>query len=159
MKYLSAPWRWSFISGWKPETGCVFCRALQEEDEAGLVLRREDPFFVILNKYPYSTGHLMVVPQAHIDSPEKLTADELRTMWELANRSLAALRGAYQPSGFNVGMNLGAAAGAGVKDHFHLHIVPRWPGDANFMPVIGQTRVASYDLQDVYRTLRAALQA
>jgi ATP adenylyltransferase len=158
MKYLSAPWRWSFITGLKQETGCVFCRALQGDDEAGLVLLRGRSFFVILNKYPYSSGHLMVAPLAHLDSPERLQAAELQEMWELANRSLAALRSAYGPQGFNLGMNLGLAAGAGVKDHFHLHVVPRWPGDANFMPVVGETRVASFDLQQVYRTLRAALQ-
>lgn len=157
MKYLSAPWRWSFISGLKRERGCVFCRALQGDDENALVLHRGSDFFVILNKYPYSTGHLMIAPNLHLDSPEHLAPSGLQEMWALSQRSLRALRSAYQPEGFNIGMNLGQAAGAGVKDHFHLHVVPRWPGDANFMPIVSGTRVASYDLQQVFRTLRDAL--
>jgi ATP adenylyltransferase len=159
MKYLSAPWRWSFISGLKQEKGCFFCRALQGDDEAGLILYRGDDFFIILNKYPYSSGHLMIAPRLHLDSPERLDGAGFREMWDLSRKALAALRSAFQPEGFNIGMNIGQAAGAGVKDHFHLHVVPRWPGDANFMPVVSGTRVASYDLAAVYSRLRVLLQA
>jgi ATP adenylyltransferase len=156
MKFLSAPWRWKFISGQGKDDGCLFCRALEKDDRDSLVCFRGEAFFVLLNKFPYSSGHLMVAPRAHLASPEQLPAGELREMWELTNRSLAVLRETFHPEGFNIGMNIGKAAGAGVKDHFHQHIVPRWQGDANFMATVGGTKVLSYDLETVFAAIRSA---
>jgi ATP adenylyltransferase len=156
MKFLSAPWRWNFISGLGEEHGCVFCRALEQDDRDSLVCFRGEKFFVLLNKYPYSSGHLMVAPRAHVPSPEQIAAGELKEMWELTQRALSILRENFHPEGFNIGMNIGKAAGAGVKDHFHLHIVPRWQGDANFMATIGKTKVLSYDLETIFAAMRSA---
>jgi ATP adenylyltransferase len=156
LKFLSAPWRWDFISTLGREGGCVFCRALARDDADDLVCHRGETFFVLLNKYPYSTGHLMIAPIAHLASPEGMAAGDLSEMWELTERALAILRERFHPQGFNIGMNIGKAAGAGVEGHFHQHVVPRWAGDANFMAVTGATRVMSYDLAAVHATLRAA---
>ncbi|TFG79068.1 MAG: HIT domain-containing protein [Chrysiogenales bacterium] len=156
MKYLSAPWRWEFISKFKKNNGCVFCQALTKEDHDSLICYRGNKFFIILNKYPYSTGHLLITPNAHIAAPEEMTAADLLEMWQLTNRSLTILKASFHPDGFNIGMNIGNAAGAGVKDHFHQHIVPRWQGDANFMAVVGDTRLLSYDLETVFNTIRSA---
>jgi ATP adenylyltransferase len=134
---------------------CIFCEALKNpaDDETNLVLLRATNNFVILNRYPYISGHLMVAPNAHISefgSAPKQTTDE---MMDLAKRCQSALREAYNPDGFNLGMNLGRAAGAGVADHFHLHIMPRWSGDTNFMSTVSDTRVLSEDLATTYRKL------
>jgi ATP adenylyltransferase len=156
MKFLSAPWRWNFISGQDKDDGCLFCRALGMDDRDSLVCFRGDSFFVMLNKFPYSSGHLMVAPVAHVASPEQVAAGGLREMWELTNRSLAVLKENFHPQGFNIGMNIGQAAGAGVKDHFHQHVVPRWQGDANFMATIADTKVLSYDLAAVFAAVHSA---
>lgn len=156
MKFLAAPWRWDFISSLKKENGCVFCRELAKADGESLVCFRGDKFFVILNKYPYSTGHLMIAPNTHVASPEEMSAADLFEMWQLTSRSLSILKENFHPDGFNIGMNIGKAAGAGVKDHFHQHIVPRWQGDANFMAVVGGTKVLSYDQATVYAAIRSA---
>lgn len=156
MKYLSAPWRWEFISNLKKDNSCVFCQALTKEDHDSLVCFRGNNFLVILNKYPYSTGHLLIAPNAHIAAPEDMTPADLLEMWQLTNRSLTILKESFHPDGFNIGMNIGKAAGAGVKDHFHQHIVPRWQGDANFMAVVGDTKLLSYDLETVFTTIRSA---
>jgi ATP adenylyltransferase len=156
MKYLSAPWRWDFITGSKKENSCVFCEALAENKRDSLICWRGEKFFVILNKYPYSTGHLMIAPYTHMLSPEQMAAGDLQEMWELTNRSLTILKENFHPEGFNIGMNIGKAAGAGVKDHFHQHIVPRWQGDANFMATVGDTRVLSYDQEKVLAIIRSA---
>jgi ATP adenylyltransferase len=156
MRFLSAPWRWKFISGQSKENGCLFCRALEADSRDSLVCHRGEKYFVLLNKYPYSTGHLMIAPLAHIASPEREEAGGLLEMWQLAQRAMAILREAFHAEGFNIGMNVGGAAGAGVKDHFHLHVVPRWPGDANFMATVGDTRVMSCDPQQVLAAVRAA---
>lgn len=153
MKFLSAPWRWDFISGKKKNKGCVFCNALKLPDNESFICCRGDRFFVILNRYPYNSGHLMIVPYAHVDSPDKISGEDSKEMWELVNTSMAVLKQSFNPVGFNLGMNLGKVAGAGVKDHIHLHIVPRWEGDANFMPVIAKTDVASYDLRTIFDIL------
>jgi ATP adenylyltransferase len=156
MKFLSAPWRWDFISNLKKGDGCVFCRALENSANDSLLLFRGKKFFVLLNKYPYSTGHLLVAPCAHVASPENMAAADLQEMWELTQRSLTILKENFHPDGFNLGMNIGPAAGAGVKDHFHQHIVPRWQGDANFMAVIGNTKVLSYNQEKVFQLIRSA---
>jgi ATP adenylyltransferase len=157
MKYLSAPWRWDFIRGAKKEDGCVFCRAQSRHDDDALICWRGEKFFVIMNKYPYSTGHVLIAPYAHLSSPEQMAANDLREMWELTNRCLAILKENFCPDGFNIGMNIGQAAGAGIKDHFHQHVVPRWQGDANFMSTAGDTRVLSYDQENVFRIIAGAL--
>lgn len=136
---------------------CIFCEAHQNpaDDEKNFVLHRAAHNFVILNLYPYISGHLMIAPNAHLsdfDSTPKETTDE---MMDLAKRSQAALREVYRPHGFNLGMNLGRAAGAGVAHHYHLHIMPRWDGDTNFMSTVGETRVLSEDLPTTYRKLLA----
>jgi ATP adenylyltransferase len=156
MKFLTAPWRWDFISRPIHCNGCVFCQALKRGEGDSLVCFRGDKFFVLLNKFPYSTGHLMIAPMAHVPSPEQMGAGDLREMWELTNLSLAILRENFHPEGFNIGMNIGQAAGAGVTGHFHQHVVPRWPGDANFMATVGDIKVMSYDLGNVFAILRAA---
>jgi len=158
MKFLRAPWRWKFITGQAGGgDGCVFCRAAAaRDDREALVCFRGRDYFVMLNRYPYSSGHLMVAPLAHLASPEEAAPGSLDELWELTRRSLAVLRQAFRPDGFNVGMNIGPAAGAGIKDHFHQHIVPRWQGDTNFMPVLANTEVLSYDLEAVYTAVRDA---
>ncbi len=159
MKFLAAPWRWKFISGLLKERECIFCQALKQDDAESFVLWRGRNHFLMLNKYPYSTGHLLIAPNLHRASPELLpTADQVEII-ELLERALAALRQTLHPEGFNIGMNIGKAAGAGMADHYHWHMVPRWVGDANFMPVVGQTRVFSADLSTIYRLLRDALSA
>ncbi|MCP4217265.1 MAG: HIT domain-containing protein [bacterium] len=154
MKFLSAPWRWDFITRAIRKKECVFCTAPGLPEEENLVCHRGRNFFVILNKYPYNSGHLMVVPYKHVDSPDAISAEESMEMWTLMNRSMAILKESFNPVAFNTGMNLGKIAGAGVKDHIHLHIVPRWEGDANFMPIIGKTEVLSYDIITIRDTLR-----
>ena len=154
MKVLSAPWRWEFISGLIKKQGCVFCDALKLPDDESFICCRGTNFFVILNKFPYNTAHLMIVPYEHTAAPENLPPEKTVEMWALMNRSLDILKNQFHPHGFNIGMNIGPAAGAGVKDHVHLHIVPRWEGDANFMPVIGKTRVLSYNLETIFEILR-----
>jgi ATP adenylyltransferase len=153
MKFLSAPWRWKFISSLIKKKGCIFCEALKLPANDSLVCYRGKDYFVILNKFPYNTAHLMIVPYEHVDSPEKIEPQKTVEMWELMNRSTKILTEQFHPQGFNIGMNIGQAAGAGVKDHVHLHIVPRWNGDANFMPVVGKTRVLSYSIETIFEIL------
>lgn len=154
MKYLQAPWRWSFISGLiNKDKGCVFCKAQQLNGLESLICCRGKNYFVILNKYPYNTGHLMIVPYKHISLPEEISPKNTEEMWMLMNKSLKILKELFHPDGFNIGMNIGNAGGAGVKDHIHLHIVPRWNGDSNFMATIGKTKVMSYEIETVYNKI------
>jgi ATP adenylyltransferase len=154
---LWAPWRLDYIKGPKPEE-CIFCAAAAErqEDTERYVLARGAHCFVMLNAYPYTNGHLMVAPYAHVPSIERLGEPELLELMTLTQRSMAAIRTAYGPDGFNVGINEGKVAGAGFDDHVHLHVVPRWGGDTNFMPVVGSTRVLPQSLDDSYATLASA---
>ncbi len=154
MKFLSAPWRWSFISSSDKIKGCIFCELEKEVRRDTLICHLGKEFFVILNKYPYSSGHLMIVPFEHLSSTEKICPGSSSELWDLMNRSIRILNDNFSPHGFNIGMNIGGAAGAGIKEHIHLHIVPRWNGDANFMGVIGKTKVVSYDINIIYETLR-----
>ena len=156
-KPLWAPWRLEYIQQADEQPGCIFCLAAAADDESGLVVQRGRTAFVILNKFPYSSGHLMVSPYRHVPSLEALDDEESLELMRLTRRSLAALREAYRPDGFNVGVNEGKVAGAGVADHLHLHVVPRWEGDTNFMPVTGNARVLSETLADSHRTLAALL--
>ncbi len=143
MESLYAPWREAFIKGEKLQ-GCIFCPDLIMKTD--LILHRGEICFVIMNLYPYSGGHLLVVPNRHTAKPEELSAAERLEMFDLVAESVAILKQELQPEGFNIGMNLGKAAGAGVADHLHIHIVPRWIGDTNFMPMLGDVRVVSEDL-------------
>jgi ATP adenylyltransferase len=153
MDTLWAPWRIGYIEGPKAE-GCIFCACVNaEDDEKNLVVHRGGRCFVILNRYPYNNGHVMVVPYAHEATIEAVDRETLAELMAFTQLSLAVLRGAMHPGGFNIGINQGVAAGAGVADHVHLHVVPRWAGDTNFMPVLGETRVMPQSLESVYQVL------
>jgi ATP adenylyltransferase len=154
---LWAPWRLEYIKGPKPDE-CIFCAAATSEDDAGsYVVGRGEHCFVMLNAFPYNNGHVMVSPYEHVGSIEGLADPVVLELMNLTQRSLGALREAYAPEGFNVGINEGNVAGAGVEDHTHLHVVPRWGGDTNFMPVIGDTRVLPESLEDSYSRLAPLL--
>jgi len=153
---LWAPWRLDYIQGPKPDE-CIFCsRLAAADDESSYIVHRGEGCFVILNAFPYNNGHVMVAPYRHVPSIEQLDEPDLLELMTLARRSLAAMRGAYAPEGFNLGINQGKIAGAGVEDHVHLHVVPRWAADTNFMPVIANTRVLPQSLADSYRVLKEA---
>jgi ATP adenylyltransferase len=155
---LWAPWRMRYVQGERDDEGCIFCLAARAgEDEERQVLRRGGRCLVMLNAFPYNSGHLMIAPHRHVPSIELLDGDELLELMTLAQRALAALRDAYQPHGFNLGINEGEIAGAGFADHVHLHVVPRWAADSNFMAVTGDTRVLPQSLEDTYATLRPRL--
>ena len=159
MKYLWAPWRMQYIEGEKPK-GCIFCEKPKEQrDRENLILYRAPRTYVILNRYPYNTGHLMVVPYDHVDRLEALPDEVLLELLQNTRRCLAALRQAFSPEGFNVGFNLGKVAGAGIEEHLHIHIVPRWSGDTNFMPVLAETKVIPQDLATTYEVLSPLLAA
>ena len=155
MKRLWAPWRLKFIQ--TKNTGCVFCTVQKGTDGPGiLVLLRSERCFVILNRYPYTTGHLMVVAGEHKASFEDLDASTRSDMMELVTRAVVVLRSVYHPDAFNVGANIGTAAGAGIAGHIHMHVVPRWTGDANFMLTLAETKVMPEALEDTYARLSAA---
>lgn len=159
MKHLWSPWRLEYLTAPKDEE-CIFCSAAEtEDDREKLVLLRGERAFLVLNRYPYNNGHLLVVPYAHVPSLEDLDTPTLTEMMILLNRGLGALRTAMSPDGFNLGANLGKVAGAGVEDHVHLHAVPRWAGDTNFMPIIGDMRVVPQTWLQTYDDLKAALEA
>ena len=141
MDRLWSPWRLEYIAGGKSRTGCIFCEATRETESSSLIVFRGDTCYVILNLYPYNNGHVMVVPYRHLATFGDLSIEELTEIGVLIQRAEAALFEAYQPHGFNIGVNLGKPAGAGVLDHLHVHIVPRWNGDTNFMTVVGEMRV------------------
>jgi ATP adenylyltransferase len=154
---LWAPWRMAYIGVPSPD-GCIFCDKPREENDAGnWIVCRGRLAFVILNAFPYNNGHLMVAPFRHTADIEALTPAEQAEIFRLTQLCVSLLRQAYRPEGFNIGMNLGKVAGAGVADHLHMHIVPRWNGDTNFMPVIADTRVLPDSLDNTLRKLRAAL--
>jgi ATP adenylyltransferase len=151
----------AYIKGDERHDTCFLCDAggaPPEQDEANLVVARGDVAFVILNLYPYNTGHLMVAPYRHVGELEDLTDEESGEIWTLTRRSVKAHRDTSQPHGFNIGINLGEVAGAGVPGHFHQHVVPRWGGDTNFMPVTSETKVLPEMLSDTYRRLRPVLE-
>ncbi|HEX9222068.1 MAG TPA: HIT domain-containing protein [Candidatus Acidoferrales bacterium] len=159
MDYLWTPWRYRYMAeAAGKQTGCIFCSALEKKDDAEtLIVFRGKKNFILLNRYPYTSGHMMIVPYAHIPDLKDCDAETLAEMMLLAQRAEGALAAAYKPDGFNLGMNLGRAAGAGVTGHVHLHVLPRWIGDANFMSVVGETRVEPEDLRTTYEKLRKAL--
>ena len=143
---LYTPWRLAYVTGAAKSSDCVFCAAQQSSDADALIVLRGAACFVILNLFPYNNGHLMVVPNRHIATLVDALPEELHEMMEFTRLSEIALREAFEPHGLNVGINLGKAAGAGILEHLHIHLVPRWTGDTNFMTVIGQTRVLPQEL-------------
>jgi ATP adenylyltransferase len=154
MDYISAPWRAKYVKNVTKMKGCIFCKALKSQDDRkALILHRGKYNFIMLNKYPYTPGHLMIAPYEHIDSIEKAEKNSTDELTDLLKLSLQALREAYKPQGFNMGMNIGHSAGAGVATHYHLHVIPRWKGDSNFMPLVGKTKVVIEDLGMTYKNL------
>ncbi|NJC95165.1 MAG: HIT family hydrolase [Anaerolineales bacterium] len=158
MNHLWSPWRMEYIENNK-EDGCVFCNAQAKQDSAeNLIAYRGELAYVILNRYPYTSGHLMVVPFEHQPNLELLDPPTRAEMMELTTRCMTVLRGIYNPQAFNIGANIGEAAGAGVKEHVHIHIVPRWTGDTNFMSALGQTRVLPEALEVTFERVRKGFQ-
>ena len=158
MNRLWAPWRMPYVAGSDPAAGCIFCLALHgTDDRKTLLLQREPRAFLILNAYPYASGHLMAVVNRHIGPLGDATRDELADAMTLVQAATAALRREYRPDGFNIGINQGRVAGAGLEDHLHVHVVPRWNGDTNFMPVLGDVKVLPEALEATYDRLKAAL--
>ena len=156
MKPLFAPWRMEFILG-KKEKGCVFCNRIRRKtDRKNLILKRGDYNFVILNKFPYNSGHVMVVPYRHLASLEDLTSQEKLEMFSLMQKAETVLKKAMKPQGFNMGLNLGKAAGAGIDDHLHFHVIPRWLADTNFWPVVSATKSMPQHLMETYDLLKKA---
>ena len=155
VKHLSAPWRSAYVTGSDTEEGCALCRIAGEtgKDRENYVLYREEDFFVVLNRYPYINGHLMIVPARHAADFSSLEKAELDTMIRLIVKCEKALAEGMNCMGMNGGWNLGSCAGAGIEGHIHMHMLPRWPGDTNFMTVTGETRVISASLEDSYRRL------
>ena len=151
MTYITAPWREEYVKKVFKMKGCIFCRALKQKNERNrFILHRGKHNFVMLNKYPYTPGHLMIAPYKHLDSIELADKASTEEMMELLKLCLRILRQQYHPQGFNTGMNIGQSAGAGVIDHYHMHIIPRWTGDSNFMPLIGKTKIVLEDLHTTY---------
>ncbi len=156
MRELWAPWRLEYVSNADEQDGCVFCDAAAgDDDETALVVHRGEHALVLLNKYPYAAGHLMVAPFRHLGDLAELGDAEVLEIHRLANAGLGALAQTYSPQGYNLGWNLGRVAGAGIVDHVHLHVVPRWAGDTNFMPVLADTKVIPESLAETRARLAA----
>ena len=156
MRRLFTPWRMSYIRGLvKKDKGCVFCDKNEADDEQELVIARSKYVYVVMNKYPYSNGHLMVVPYEHIPTQETMSAEALTDLMMMMNKAIAVLRKQCYPSGFNIGANLGSTAGAGIAEHFHFHIVPRWESDVNFITVLGGTRIIPDTLENTHKELKS----
>ena len=154
MKQIWAPWRIEVIEMGKPK-GCFLCdRPKENNDVANYILHRGDKNFIIMNSYPYNLGHLMIAPYHHVASLELLTEEERCEHFEIVSRGVKVLKDTFNPAGFNVGINMGKVAGAGIDDHIHTHVVPRWLGDTNFMPVIADTKVVNEALSDTYKKLQ-----
>ena len=153
---LWAPWRLEYVSHADEQEGCVFCRAPAAGDEEGLVVHRGEHAFALVNKFPYASGHLMVAPYRHEGELGELRDEEALEIHRLASAAVGALAESMRPQGFNLGWNLGRIAGAGVVDHIHLHVVPRWAGDTNFMPVLADVKVLPEHLDETRRKLAAA---
>ena len=153
MERLWSPWRLAYVSGGESQ-GCVFCNAISHPEAESLVLLRGTTAFVILNLYPYNNGHLMIVPNRHFATLADARPEELAELGQLSRWAEMALAEAYHPQGINLGMNLGRPAGAGIADHLHVHVVPRWTGDTNFMSVVGEVRVLPEDLPHTAARLR-----
>jgi ATP adenylyltransferase len=157
MEQLWAPWRMAYIGESKKPEGCIFCtKPGEDRDAQNYIVHRGETMFVILNAFPYNSGHLMIVPYRHLSDMRGLNSDELLEWMTLSQRALSALEAAFKPAAYNLGINLGLPAGAGIADHVHLHIVPRWNGDTNFMPVLADVKVLPEALEQSYAKLKAA---
>ena len=155
MDYLWSPWRYRYVTQAVPQQGCIFCLKMQENDDEGnLVLYRGVNNLVLLNLFPYTSGHLMIAPYSHIGQLSEADDATWMEMTSLTRKAERALQLVYKPDGINLGMNLGKSAGAGIADHIHMHVLPRWHADANFVSVIGETRVLPEALEDTYRKLK-----
>jgi len=157
MDYLWTPWRYAYITGAEKPKGCIFCELPKQDDKSAKIVHRARQCFVILNSYPYTPGHVMVVPYAHLDELQKLPAETAHEMMDLSQKMEQVLRGLYKPDGVNLGMNIGAAAGAGIAGHIHMHVLPRWVADANFVSVVGETRVLPETLETTWERMKKAI--
>ena len=160
MDYLWTPWRMKYILEHHDYDACIFCEAVEaEQDEENLIFYQGERAFMILNRYPYTSGHIMCVPFAHENRLDQLCSETRIEMMELINKAVQVLQSVYHPEGFNIGMNLGEVAGAGVEDHLHMHIVPRWQGDTSFMSAVSDTRVLPEALPETFRRVKQAWEA
>jgi ATP adenylyltransferase len=160
MDYLCTPWRYAYVSTAEKISGCIFCELPKLGDDARIfIVYRGKTCFVILNSFPYTSGHVMIVPFQHLDELQKLPLEAAHEMIELAQRLEGVLRQLYAPDGVNLGMNIGRAAGAGIASHIHMHVLPRWVADSNFMTVVGETRVLPETLEQTYARIKGALQS
>jgi ATP adenylyltransferase len=159
MDYLWTPWRYAYVAGAQPRSGCVFCEAVKEDDAKARIVHRGQFCFVILNTFPYTPGHVMVVPYAHLNELQKLPREAANEMIALGQRMETVLRELYHPDGINLGMNIGKAAGAGIADHIHLHVLPRWVADSNFMTVVGEARILPETLDETWKRMTAAMKS
>ena len=158
MDYLWTPWRYAYVSTAEKATGCVFCNAVNlGDDKKALIVFRGKHCFVILNAYPYTPGHVMIVPYAHLDELRKLPPEAANEMMGLSQRIESVLRSLYTPDGINIGMYIGKAAGAGIAGHIHMHVLPRWVADANFISVVGETRILPETLEETWKRMTEAL--
>ncbi len=158
MDYLWTPWRYAYITGADKATGCVFCEKRQADERAAYIVHRGQHCFIVLNIFPYTSGHVMIAPYQHTDELQKLASEAAQEMMALSQRMEGVLRRVYHPDGINLGMNIGKAAGAGVAGHIHMHVLPRWVADSNFMTTVGETRVLPESLEQTWERLRAAFQ-
>jgi ATP adenylyltransferase len=159
MDYIWTPWRYQYIKDSKRTSSCVFCDiAASNEDENNLVVHRAQANYIVLNRFPYTSGHAMVIPYQHVATLEEAQPGVLDEMMSLTRRLEGVLRKLYRPSGLNIGMNIGEAAGAGVAGHIHMHVLPRWVADSNFMGVISETRILPEELSETWARLRAGLE-
>ena len=159
MDYVWTPWRYAYVSGLDSPSGCIFCDLPKSGDDVkASIVYRAQHCYIMLNRYPYTSGHVMVVPFAHLDQLQKLPVEAAHEMMDLTQRMEHVLRQLYKPDGINLGMNVGKAAGAGVAGHIHMHVLPRWVADANFMTVIAETRILPESLETTYRRIKAALE-
>jgi ATP adenylyltransferase len=156
MDHLWTPWRYAYVTGADQNSGCIFCNAPKESDQQARIVHRGAHCYIILNTYPYTNGHVMIVPYEHLDELQKLPTDAAQEMMVLTQKMETVLRSLYRPDGINLGMNIGKAAGAGVAGHIHMHILPRWVADANFVSVIGETRVLPESLEVTWERIRNA---
>jgi ATP adenylyltransferase len=162
MDTLWAPWRMQYLEAERrPDDECVFCRAASDtvHDQENLVLHRNETCYIVFNRYPYNTGHVLVVPYRHVGDLADLTEREANNLFQVTRYCVVVLRKALNPHAFNLGLNLGAAAGAGITDHVHMHVVPRWQGDTNFMPIVAKTKVISEMLSTTYEKVAKVAKA
>lgn len=159
MDYLWSPWRYQYVTRAADSSGCIFCeKAAENDDERNLIVFRGERNFILLNLFPYTSGHVLIAPYEHVAQLEEAAEETLMEMMSLARRVSASIRRVYQPQGLNLGMNIGECAGAGIAGHIHMHVLPRWTGDSSFMTTISETRVVPENLSDTYRKLKEALQ-